>query len=1290
MKPCRICFALWIAGSLFAWSAQASAGDWPQWRYDASRGAATPEELPAQLHLQWMRGLPAPHPAWPPSQPCLRFDVSYSPVAAGGMLFVPSMVSDTVTAYDAATGAERWRFYADGPVRFAPIVDQGKLYFVADDGCLYCLDAQRGTLRWRFRGGPSDRKILGNERLISTWPARGGPVLHQGTIYFTAGIWPFMGIFVHAVDAQTGRAVWCNSGEGANYTVQPHNSPAFAGFAPCGYLAATADALVVPGGRTQPACYDLKTGRLPHFDFGGSKGGISGTYQLSAYGQWFIQNGYLCDIADGRRLLAVPGDVCDQQAVYGISKDEIRAQAVQPAKASADAPQTQEPITEKQPEAKAKGKAKKGARGAKASQAEGTAKASATSGKFALQNLWSGTLASELPKTLFLKAGSRLILGGKGVVAAIVAPPSGGPVEAAWKGTFEGDPWTMLAADGRLFVVTVAGRIYCFGTAAGGAKVYLAKQQPTYTPADSSAGAILAQSGVSEGYGVLFGLGAPQFAESLLRGSKLRLVAIDPDARKIEAARRRMDEIGLYGERFTALVGDPSTFPLPPYLTSLAVVQVPAGADAARGTALVKAAFGALRPYGGVAVFAGLAADTLGGWAKQCELAGAQVDGGKQQSRLVRGGPLPGAADWTHQYADAANSVVSQDQLVKAPLGLLWFGGPSNDEVLPRHGHGPAPQVAGGRLVIEGPDMLRAIDVYTGRLLWQKPFASLGKFYDSTSHQPGAGEIGSNYVTLPECIYVVLGNAILELNAATGEKKNAFTLAADTAGAASRFGFLAVSEDLLVATATPVGLGASKGAKKGAGGQAQSPSSGDDPFTPAPYAAASRRLVVFDRRSGKLLWERKANYSFRHNAIVAGGKKVFCIDGVPPAVLSIWKRRGADQDAAKQAEYRPQLLALDAQSGREVWNAREDVFGTFLGYSAEHDVLLQAGSANRDRAEDETKTGMVAYRGTDGTILWKDLGRQYKGPCMLHHDTIITQDSAYLLLTGEPKRREDPLTGRQVAWEFARNYGCNSVIASEHLLTFRSAAAGFYDLDRDGGTGNFGGFKSGCTSNLVVADGVLNAPEYTRTCTCRYPNQTSLAMVYDPEVEMWTFNAWAWKDEPIRRVGINFGAPGDRMADDGTLWLDYPSRGGPSPDIPVELVPQRPETFCLHSALIKVLPGSGGLSWVAASGARNVTAATLTLCQQNSAQPRSYTLRLHFAEVDEVKPGERVFRVRLQDGQPSAEIDIVKDVGPMTALVKEFRGVAVRDKLKVSLEPRGAADSPGPVLCGIEVVADGW
>src|SRR5438270_876246 len=99
----------------------ARAADWPTWRHDAARSAASPQELPARLHLQWVRVYPALTPAWP-DQPKLQFDAAYEPVVAGNTLFVASSRTDSVTALDTATGAERWRFHADGPVRFAPTV----------------------------------------------------------------------------------------------------------------------------------------------------------------------------------------------------------------------------------------------------------------------------------------------------------------------------------------------------------------------------------------------------------------------------------------------------------------------------------------------------------------------------------------------------------------------------------------------------------------------------------------------------------------------------------------------------------------------------------------------------------------------------------------------------------------------------------------------------------------------------------------------------------------------------------------------------------------------------------------------------------------------------------------------------------------------------------------------------------------------------------------------------------------------------------------------------------------
>ncbi|HSG73133.1 MAG TPA: PQQ-binding-like beta-propeller repeat protein, partial [Planctomycetaceae bacterium] len=130
-----------ILSILCASNVSLSAGDWPMWRYDAGRGDSTPDALPEGMTLRWTRQLEPSQPAWPPSQEKLQFDLVPEPVAAGQLIFVPSNVTDTVTAYDTRTAKEVWRFYADAPVRFAPVVDSGKVFFASDDGHLYALDA---------------------------------------------------------------------------------------------------------------------------------------------------------------------------------------------------------------------------------------------------------------------------------------------------------------------------------------------------------------------------------------------------------------------------------------------------------------------------------------------------------------------------------------------------------------------------------------------------------------------------------------------------------------------------------------------------------------------------------------------------------------------------------------------------------------------------------------------------------------------------------------------------------------------------------------------------------------------------------------------------------------------------------------------------------------------------------------------------------------------------------------------------------------------------------------------
>src|SRR5205823_6575165 len=202
------------------------------------------------------------------------------------------------------------------------------------------------------------------------------------------------------------------------------------------------------------------------------------------------------------------------------------------------------------------------------------------------------------------------------------------------------------------------------------------------------------------------------------------------------------------GERVAVHVGDPHTFEFPPYLASL-IVSEDLRECGMRNAECGMKLFPVLRPYGGVACLPLRQNEhqELVRAVAQKLMPGAVVKESSVGTLLSRPGALPGAGNWTHEHADAANTRVSLDQIVKAPLGILWFGGPTHEGILPRHGHGPQPQVIDGRLIIEGVDKLRAIDIYTGRMLWESPLPGIGAFFDNLAHQPGANAMGTNYIS---------------------------------------------------------------------------------------------------------------------------------------------------------------------------------------------------------------------------------------------------------------------------------------------------------------------------------------------------------------------------------------------------------------------------------------------------------------------------------------------------------------------------------------------------------------
>jgi len=1243
------------------------AEDWPTWRYDAGRTAASIEELSDNLFLQWTRHYFQREQVWddPLNNDLMQFDKVFEPIAVGNMLYIGFNDQDKVVAFDTKSGKEIWTYYADGPVRLPLTHYNSNIYFVSDDGYLYCISANKGELRWKFRGGPAERKMLGNKRLISTWPARGGVVVDEGVAYFAASIWPSMGTFIYAIDAKTGGLIWRNDGTSADYVKQPHSAYSFAGIAPQGTMAVCGDNLFIPGGRSVAGCFDKHTGEQNYYHI--NKYNKSGGAFVCAKDGWFVnhhrdRNTFIYESKEGNRVskLMEKYPVLSNDLFYFSGKSVVARDPANPNdivwKLDVDA---------------------------------------------------SGDL---------IQAGTKLYAGGKNKLSAIQLTDTGGTI--SWQKDIDGTVSRLIAANGNLYAVMLDGKILTFGPEKPKKPAELfdtKKRMNASKKAQQKADEIIGNLKVNEGYALYFGGKNPGLLATVAQKTDLRIIAIIPKELKINDLRLKFDRMGIKASKVAFFSEQPETLDLAPYISSLTIVENINKYSSSTARLLMHKIYHSTRPFGGKIWIEGnaIGVENISNYTKSNLFEGlntVQYKGDKIV--LSRDGALAGSANWTHLYGDVSNTIKSDDELVKLPLGVLWFGGISNMEVLPRHGHGPPEQIMNGKLIIQGINSISARDVYTGRPLWKTEFESLGTYgmyYNESysddplntaynqEHLPGVNTRGTNYVVTSDYVYVAQGYSCHILDIETGEVIKTTRIPNHTR---DQWGYLGISGEYMIAGAEFVKYGAIiqkslqseeeiiayaeviEADNKRTGGFKE-------------YGlSASQSLVVADRHNMKMKWAAKSKYGFIHNAITSNEKSIFAIDKIPVAMQNVLSRRGIDVDG----DFR--LTSFNIETGDTIWQKNTDIFGSWLSYSKEHDILLQATRPSRDMIKGEPGDRMMAIRASDGTVLW-DRKIDYYNPPIIHGDKIIVDEAFYNINTGESIKRVDPITGEEIHWAYTRTYGCNYIIGSENLLSFRSGAAGFYDLSNQGGTGNLGGFKSGCTSNLIAANGVLNAPDYTRTCSCSYQNQTSLSFVHMPQLEYWTNNEIQWSGKPVKQIGINFGAPGDRMADNNTLWLDYPSVGGNSPDIPVNVtfltndttIIKQHKTLSQNADDIKfgyIRTNSFNIetedhSYVAASGINGVSEINVKL-SETPMDNSIYTVKLYFAELEQVNAKARIFDVELQGEKVLQNINISKEANGINKLVvKTVEGVLVQNNLKIKLSAKD--DDILPLLNGIELIA---
>ena len=754
--------------ALFALAPPASAEDWPTYRHDVTRGGATGETLAWPLKSQWTFSTPVPlKTAWsgPEGRSIegkdlhdrVRFDDALHVAIVKGKVYFGSSVDHRIQCVDAATGQTVWTTFTDAPIRLAPSVADGRVYIGSEDGYAWCLDAATGRVLWKLRLGQADERIVARGEMISRWPVRTGILVEDGVAYFGAGIFPHENVYLAAVDAKTGKPIWRND-------QVSHGNAGRADLSPQGYLLATKTALYFPSGRSRPSAVDRKTGKIKVI--AGWRGGSSGeTLNLSsgqvAGGNVVILGGSLRTFTLGSQVAGAAGStyVTTGGSLARINQKIYATVNANRAKLRNDLRAVYSLY-----------------RSGKIEKPEYLVKAEAVRAKLNAQEEvgieWKVKCASNSAVILTANA---VIVGGKNIVEIFDAKTGKPTGRLAVEGSARG----LAVSDGRLVVSTDSGHIHCFAAGAAGRQVAESKPVADPYPQDkltavyeSSAKAILAQTGIRTGFCLVVGAEQGRLALALARNSGLKIYGVEADPNKVAAARKALVQTGLYGHRITIHEAAAGEIPYSNYFANLIVSdtllltgKLPAGSaeNIARH----------IKPCGGIVCLGG-PENTAGGKLSTAEveklLASLELDeqgkvAVKDRWGTLTRGQMPGAGSWSHQYGDAGNTNLSQDQMLRGGLRVLWYGDPGPTNVINRHEAAAAPLSTNGRMFVQGTEKIYCYDAYNGQFLWEyaNPGAiRTGVFYNAET---------SNLAATDDYLFVAVNDTCTQLDAATGRRR---------------------------------------------------------------------------------------------------------------------------------------------------------------------------------------------------------------------------------------------------------------------------------------------------------------------------------------------------------------------------------------------------------------------------------------------------------------------------------------------------------------------------------------
>jgi outer membrane protein assembly factor BamB len=1316
---------------------------WLTYRFDGFRSGITDSKLPDNLSKQWVfKTGHEPVTAWhKPGEelPRMHSDNTFQVVAANGLAYFGSSVNNKLYALNTSTGKIKWTFFTEGSIRFAPSIWKNRIYFGADDGYVYCLKANNGKLVWKYRAGPSSDKVIGNGRMISLWPVRTSVLVDDGIVYFGAGVFPYEGIYICALNAKNGKVVWKNDTIG-----DKAHELQFGGISPHGYLLLSNEILYVPSGRAMPAAFDRKTGEFlytlnPGSKVGGSWGLIYGDKLIAGVERSGTPAKVSYDISFGNRkgdtFVSFDGVdmVVTPEISYVLTEDGIHA--INREKFSVIKNQIDSLL-------KVLKNTNSELRTVAQTSLVGTTKSNAQfddlmnkieSLKNEKEKLKTSATKWQYSRTEFktlILADNKVIAGGKGVVIVLDAENGDEIDDVKINGTALG----LAVADGCLLVNNEKGNIYCFSTGKESPEDVI---MPSMNPApfetdelttiyENAADQILKETGVQQGYCLVFNNGTGRLAFELAKKSDLTIIGIEKDKKKVKLAKEKLDKSGLYGTRI--FVENWNLESLPDYFANLIVADeiLVSGKIDINPNDMYRI----LKPFGGIACFGQLNEtgkiinpideQSLLEWMRETGAKEIEVSNKNGIWVKAKRGKLEGAGSWTHQYSNPANTICSDDELVNYPFGVLWYGEPGPEKMVERHARAAAPVAKDGRLFVQGEDVVMAYDSYNGLKLWERNI-------------PGANRVrvdvdGSNLALSDEGILVATGDKCYLLDAETGKTLNTYKIPKSTDGKPHRWGYIACSGGTLFGSAAkPMNQDYNqmwqlvKMAEE-TKGTAQTKMSS---FVSSQYESKEKAWTEFQRagtkwryiadfpawnggiitqepatdklmfsdavfamdiKTGRTKWVQKGSEIAHITISIGDGEIYFADNSVTKSQKikainernkyfknGIWKNY-TEEVKEKDADVRL-VVSLDAETGEKKWQRPIDLSGCggdAVASAYQNDVLLFLGSFGlHDKWRfpiGELKWHRItALISKNGEMIWSRPLNYMVRPVIID-DTIIVEPRACDLHTGKIKTRKHPITGNTVPWEYYRpGHTCAVTSATSTCLFYRSYNAAFYDLAGDRGVTYFGAIRPGCWINMIPANGLLLFPEASAGCTCSFPLRTTVVMKPKErsEVNDWSVYISQGSITPVNRLGLNLGAPGDKKDNDGNLWLAYP-RPKTNYGIKLEInetIENNMGYFCYDTRETNIAGTDN--PWLFTSGCIGLSKYTIPLLDDTwGEKPGIYTVRLGFLAPS----GKRVFDIKLQDNLVLENFNLTKEMGKTKhVILKEFNNINVENDLKLEL-----------------------